>query len=502
MKLNGGASELMRRLAGRYRPRTTLKLVGAVLVGLLALRSIGSAWILRQEAIDDWRSDLGNLSLLLAENTSQSMTAASLVLDSVAREVSDGTSEGTSSLWDAFANLPTHQMLRHKIGAVPEIDVATIISSDGQVVAFTRSYPAPAINLAERDYFAYHRDNAGTELHISAPVQNKINGKWTFYLSRRIDDARGQFIGVVLVGLSCEFFSDFFRRISIGEAAAFSLYRRDYTLLARWPAAPQQMGRQNLGGTTRRIIDQGAGHGVLETSSPRAAEGGKPVHRLGAARLVPGYPLIVNVTVTENIFLAEWWRMLRAMGGAALLNLAALSAVLWLMASLLRRQEQDAALALALKAEAEKANAAKSRFLALMSHEIRTPMSGISGMAELLLETPLDADQRKYAGHISAGVGDLMHILNDILDLSKVEAGQMVIEANWFNPCALVRDVIALHQAQAARKGVLIRAEMAPSLAPLACSDRARIAQVLGNLVSNAVKLRPRARSPCTWRRS
>ena len=488
MKVNGGASLLLRRLAGHYRPRTTLKLVGAVLVGVLALRSAGSAWILRQEAIDDWRSDLSSLSLLLAENTSQSMTAASLVLDSVAREVSDATPAGTSSLWAAFANLQTHQMLRHKIGGVPEIDVATIISSDGQVVAFTRSYPAPPINLAERDYFAYHRDNAGTELHISAPVRNKINGKWTFYLSRRIDDAQGQFIGVVLVGLSCEFFSDFFRRISIGEAAAFSLYRRDYTLLARWPAAPQQMGRQNLGGTTRRIIDQGAGHGVLETRSPRAAEGGKPVHRLGAARLVPGYPLIVNVTVTENIFLADWWRMLRAMGGAALLNLAALSAVLWLMASLLRQQEQDAALALALKAEAEKANAAKSRFLALMSHEIRTPMSGISGMAELLLETPLDEDQRKYARHVSAGVGDLMHILNDILDLSKVEAGQMEIEANWFNPCALVQDVIALHQAQAARKGVLIHAEMAPSLAPLACSDRARIAQVLGNLVSNAVK--------------
>lgn len=180
--------------------------------------------------------------------------------------------------------------------------------------------------------------------------------------------------------------------------------------------------------------------------------------------------------------------MLRAMGGAALLNLAALSVVLWLMASLLRRQEQDAALALALKAAAEEANAAKSHFLALMSHEIRTPMSGIAGMAELLLETRLDEDQRKYAGHVSAGVDDLMHILNDILDLSKVEAGQMAIEANWFNPRALVADVIALHQAQAARKGVVIRAEIDPALAPLSCSDRARIAQVLGNLVSNAVK--------------
>ncbi|OYO28670.1 hybrid sensor histidine kinase/response regulator [Janthinobacterium sp. PC23-8] len=491
MRAQACIRQLLRRVAGRYRPRATLTLIGAVLIGALAVRGLASAWVLRQEAVDDWRRDLSNLSLLVAENTAQSMTAASLVLDSVAGEVADGAPQDARALQASYATWYTHQMLRHKISGVPQIDVASIVGTDGALIASTRAYPAPSIKLAERDYVAYHRQHSGAGQHVSAPVRNKVDGKWTFYLSRRIDNARGEFIGVVLVGLSSDFFSDFFRRTSIGDSAAVSLYRDDYTLLARWPAAPQQMGRQNLGGTTRQIIGQGADHGVLETRGPRAAEGGVPVHRLGAARAVRDYPLLVNVTVTEQVFLADWRRMLGAMGGSVVLSLAALSVALWLMARLLRRQESDAALARALKAEAEQANIAKSRFLALMSHEIRTPLGGIAGMAELLAETPLDESQRRYARHVSDGVRDLTRIVNDILDLSKVEAGQMTITTAPFDPRALVRDVIALHRPLADAKDVRIRAEIDAAVAPLACSDRARIAQVLGNLVSNAIKFTP-----------
>lgn len=488
MTAPGGARQLLRRLAGRYSSRTTLALIGALLIGALALRIAASAWMLRQEAIAGWRQDLSNQSLLLAENAAQSMTAAELVLGSVLAEVAAAEPAEAAALPAAFRNRATHDMLRHKTAGVPQIDVATIVDADGAVVVFTRAYPAPVISLAERDYFTYHRDHPGAAVHVSAPVQNKGNGKWTFYLSRRIDNAAGDFLGVVLVGLSCDFFSDFFRRTSIGDGATVSLYRRDYTLMARWPATPAQMGRQNLDGTTRLIIDQGAGHGVLETRGPRAAAGGKPVHRLGAARLVRGSPLIVNVTITDDVFLTNWRRMLRDMGGAALINLAALAIALALMAALLRRRERDAQRALALQAQAEQANAAKSRFLAIMSHEIRTPLGGIAGMAELLLESPLDSAQRGYAGHVSGGVHDLMRILNDVLDLSKVEAGQMTIQAADFDPRQLVADVIALHLPQAARKNLEIIAEVDAALAPLVCADRARIAQVLGNLVSNAIK--------------
>ncbi|MGK5011425.1 ATP-binding protein [Janthinobacterium sp. MDB2-8] len=479
------------RLAHRYRPRTTAAVVGLMLVCLLALRIVVSGVLLHREAVDDWKQDLSNLSLLLAENTAQSMTAARLVLDSVSNDIQAAAPASADALAAAVGTPAMHQLLLHKIGGVPQVDVVSIVGSDASVLAFSRAYPAPPIRLDERDYFEYHRRHPDGGMHVSAPVQNKGNGAWTFYISRRISSPDGRFLGVVLVGLSCDFFSKFFQNTSIGEHTAFSLYRSDYTLLARWPAVPAMMGKRNLTGRTYRLLEQGKTHGVLQVELPRAAEQGRTVDRLAGVRLVRDFPLAINVTITDDVYLADWRRMLRTMGGAAVISLLVLALSIALITALLRRQERDAAMALALQASAEAANAAKSRFLAIMSHEIRTPMAGIAGMAELLQETGLDASQQQYAHRIGDGVQHLMRILNDILDLSKVEAGQMGIELRDFDPRLLLDDVLALHRPQADRKKLHLVSEIGNSVPQRVCSDRTRLAQILGNLLSNAIKFTP-----------
>lgn len=485
------ARQAILRLVHRYRPRTTAAAVGLVLVGLLALRIVVSGVLLHREAVDDWKQDLSKLSLLLAENTAQSMTAASLVLDSVSSDIQAAAPADAAALAAAVGTPATQQMLRHKIGGVPQVDVVSIVGSDARVLAFSRAFPAPPIRLDERDYFEYHRRHPHGGMHVSAPVQNKGNGAWTFYISRRISGPDGRFLGVVLVGLSCDFFSKFFHSTSIGEHTAFSLYRSDYTLLARWPAVPAMMGKRNLTGSTYRLLEQGKTDGVLQLDTPRAAEQGRKVNRLAGIRLVRDYPLVINVTVTDEVYLAGWRRMLRTMGGAAVVSLLVLAGAIALIMALLRRQERDAAKALALQTRAEAANAAKSRFLAVMSHEIRTPMAGIAGMAELLQDTALDTSQRQHAQHIGDGVQHLMRILNDILDLSKVEAGQMGIELRDFDPRLLLDDVLALHRPQADAKQLRLASEIGNSVPQLICSDRTRLAQILGNLLSNAIKFTP-----------
>jgi signal transduction histidine kinase/CheY-like chemotaxis protein/HPt (histidine-containing phosphotransfer) domain-containing protein len=140
------------------------------------------------------------------------------------------------------------------------------------------------------------------------------------------------------------------------------------------------------------------------------------------------------------------------------------------------------------KDAAEAANRAKSGFLATMSHEIRTPMNGVMVMAELLAAGGLDHRQQRYAEVIVKSGQSLITIINDILDLSKIEAGQMDLEKIDLDPVAVADDVVSLFWERAASKNLDLATRVAAGVPRLITGDPVRLNQILSNLVNNALK--------------
>jgi signal transduction histidine kinase/HPt (histidine-containing phosphotransfer) domain-containing protein len=155
-----------------------------------------------------------------------------------------------------------------------------------------------------------------------------------------------------------------------------------------------------------------------------------------------------------------------------------------------QRREISQALVLAqvARSAAESANRSKSDFLASMSHEIRTPMNAIMGIADLLAKTPLSPEQDKYVQIFRRAGDNLLNLINDILDLSKVEASQLELERTGFSLNDLLEKVTEMLAVRAHEKGLALVCEIAPNVPTTLFGDPTRLRQVILNLIGNAIK--------------
>ena len=448
--------------------------VGAIALALIATIAGTSVFFLgnlRESTLQTAETSLSRYSLTLAENADRSFKSVDLVLSSIADYVARKGVVDDDTYRAAVSDRETHFLLREKIAGLPQIDALTVIDARGKLLNFSRYWPIPEVDVSDRDYFKALKADDGPQSFVSAPVQNRGNGTWNVYLARRLNDPQGHFMGLLLGAISVPYFENFFGSTSLGPDTTISLVREDGLLLAHFPPN-NDIGSQSSGFGQRAL----AAGGTIREIGRRDRQ-----MRLRAAKMLPGYPALVVVSQAEDDALQGWREMATLMTTMSLISAIAVIVVASMIARRWNRHED-------LIRAAEAANAAKTTFLAMMSHEIRTPMNAVLGMATTLLDTHLNAEQRRYVVAIHNAGDSLLEILNDILDFSKLESGQLSLENIAFSADALVANTLSIIGPRATAKNLAIRSVRDTTLPPALVGDAGRIRQVLLNLVSNAVK--------------
>jgi len=293
------------RVFGVLFSRTAITiLVGAAVILLIIGGTTATMWRGRADAIQDWKRSLGSLSLLLAEHAHQTLSSADIVLRSITEQVGDGRVTTEDEFRQLMTSADIHRMLRDRTKGLTQIDVATIVALNGDVLNFTRSWPAPPINLADRDYVKAHLADPNLDVVVSAPVQNRGTGRWTFYLARKIKSRDGQVLGLALAGIESEFFASYYQRVQPDAESSISLLRRDGTLLARFPEAPHSLGKVFPRSMALQVFSAGNGPAIVR--EPRMTRPEDTAPRMIAPHGVDGYPLLVSIGATEALILRQW----------------------------------------------------------------------------------------------------------------------------------------------------------------------------------------------------
>ena len=421
--------------------------------------------------------ELGNLARVLAEHTGRTIDGADRTLRFVRREY---LAQGHLLNLQAWANADA--LIDQAYGQV------AIIGADGYLVQSSVPVPASSarIDLSDREHFRTHREGVEDQLFISKPVLGRVSRQRTVQITRRIDSSDGTFRGVAVLSLSTDYLAGLYNSVDLGDSNAglISLVGTDGILRAerRKNADQADLGRDESAEAVFKAAMASAEGTVW------AVGGRDGVRRLWAFRRVQPYGLIVAVGRHEQDVSANAKVGLASVFFAGLMLSSVVLLLTWAALRRAGRQAQSIRQLQDSELKASEASLSKSHFIASVSHELRTPLNGILGYAQLVKEESSEPEIGDFADIIFRSATHLHDLVNTILDLSKIEAGQLRLNIGAVPIRAALAEVLSIHRVSAERKGLRMELIVDPACPTTVQTDRMRFLQIVGNLIHNAVK--------------
>ncbi len=367
----------------------------------------------------------------------------------------------------------------------------TLLDKDGIVRQSSVGPSAHGADLAAGESFLAHRSADTQRMHVSRVTVDPATKRQAIHISRRVNDRVGVFAGVLVLSVHPEFFFDVLDRVKVGILGGGAMRREGGNAILRLTSAARDIGDGTVAGPAERYESADAaymGH-MYDAEVVRATRG-----------LEDYDDIVVDAegNVAEALAEIQQRRSLIWLA-AAVVTLLIIALFLALTSDLarLRRlrgqlENRNRELILANRS-ALSAVEAKSRFLANMSHEFRTPLNAILGFSEALksgLFGHLNPRQAEYASHIHSSGNHLLALINDVLDISRLDLDAYVLNPERIELADAVNGAARTLSVAAEQKGVDLRADV-PSGLPAIMADERALKQVLLNLLSNAVKFTP-----------
>jgi diguanylate cyclase (GGDEF)-like protein len=298
-------------------------------------------WNIRTVALTGAKRHLDQLGAAVSEQTARSVQSVDVVLLNTMNDITAARITTPAQFRQLLETQAVHDNLVQEGRGLPQANAFTIIDAAGELVNFSRRWPIPPTNLADRDYFKYLSTHDDTRPYISAPLQNRGDGTWTAYVVRRVDGPRGVFLGLLLGAIDLGYYSGFYRSLGDGDDLSVVLMHRDGLALACYPYRCQIGATFFPAGSPWWPIAAEGGRGMFEEPGLFG-----PGMHLVSVHALRDYPLVVSVCVSKRMALAGWRR--EALLGAAGTISAALAVLMFMRAlaqqlQRLERSESDLA---------------------------------------------------------------------------------------------------------------------------------------------------------------